>query len=175
VAGGYQDTFNDNMLVVVMIETIDGIINADEIAATFGIDVVIQGNNDLSRFSGFRDHRAHAPRATQLRGHDGHVKQGGQEVRHARASVGQTSGATQRCRNPDSGGEWRIRDPHAEGARLPHVETEKFDVRSFPDSNARATAGVVGRSGVHAAVRVVSDGARWACAFALFSAARRCF
>ena len=53
VPGGYQNTFNDNMLVVVMLETLDGIINADEIAATFGIDVVIQGNNDLSRFSGW--------------------------------------------------------------------------------------------------------------------------
>jgi 2-keto-3-deoxy-L-rhamnonate aldolase RhmA len=53
VPGGYQNTFNDNMLVVVMIETIDGIINIDEIAATFGIDVVIQGNNDLARFSGW--------------------------------------------------------------------------------------------------------------------------
>jgi 2-keto-3-deoxy-L-rhamnonate aldolase RhmA len=51
--GGYQNTFNDNMLVVVMIETLDGIINANEIANTFGIDVVIQGNNDLSRFSGW--------------------------------------------------------------------------------------------------------------------------
>ena len=53
VPGGYQNTFNDNMLVVVMIETLDGIINIDEIAGTFGIDVVIQGNNDLSRFSGW--------------------------------------------------------------------------------------------------------------------------
>jgi 2-keto-3-deoxy-L-rhamnonate aldolase RhmA len=53
VPGGYQNTFNDNMLVVVMIETLDGITNADEIAATFGVDVVIQGNNDLSRFSGW--------------------------------------------------------------------------------------------------------------------------
>ena len=53
VPGGYQNTFNDNMLVVVMLETLDGIINADEIASTFGIDVVIQGNNDLSRFSGW--------------------------------------------------------------------------------------------------------------------------
>src|SRR5262249_21338853 len=35
------------------IETVDGIINADEIASTFGLDVVIQGNNDLSRFSGW--------------------------------------------------------------------------------------------------------------------------
>ncbi len=41
------------MLVVVMIETLDGILNADEIASTFGIDVVIQGNNDLARFSGW--------------------------------------------------------------------------------------------------------------------------
>jgi 2-keto-3-deoxy-L-rhamnonate aldolase RhmA len=53
VPGGYQNTFNDNMLVVMMIETLDGIINADEIASTFGVDVVIQGNNDLSRFSGW--------------------------------------------------------------------------------------------------------------------------
>src|SRR5258706_10836720 len=53
VPGGYQNTYNDNMLVVVMLETLDGIINADEIANTFGVDVVIQGNNDLSRFSGW--------------------------------------------------------------------------------------------------------------------------
>ena len=51
--GGYQNTYNDNMLVVVMLETLDGILNADEIADTFGVDVVIQGNNDLSRFSGW--------------------------------------------------------------------------------------------------------------------------
>jgi 2-keto-3-deoxy-L-rhamnonate aldolase RhmA len=49
----YRNTFNDNMLVVVMIETIDGMINADEIASTLGLDVVIQGNNDLSKFSGW--------------------------------------------------------------------------------------------------------------------------
>jgi 2-keto-3-deoxy-L-rhamnonate aldolase RhmA len=53
VPGGYQNTFNDNMLVVVMLETLDGIVNADEIANTFGVDVVIQGNNDLARFSGW--------------------------------------------------------------------------------------------------------------------------
>jgi 4-hydroxy-2-oxoheptanedioate aldolase len=53
VPGGYQNTINDNMLVVVMLETLDAITNVDEIAGTFGIDVVIQGNNDLSRFSGW--------------------------------------------------------------------------------------------------------------------------
>ena len=46
-----------------------------------------------------RDHRAHATGATQCRSHDGQVKQGEQEVLHARDSVGQTSGATQRCLN----------------------------------------------------------------------------
>ncbi len=51
--GGYRQTINDNFLVVVMLETIESIINADEIATTFGLDVVIQGNSDLSQFSGW--------------------------------------------------------------------------------------------------------------------------
>ena len=36
-----------------MLETLESIINADEIANTFGLDVVIQGNSDLSQFSGW--------------------------------------------------------------------------------------------------------------------------
>jgi len=51
--GGYRNTINDNMLVVVMIETLEGVANADEIASTYGVDVVILGNNDLSSFSGW--------------------------------------------------------------------------------------------------------------------------
>jgi len=49
----YADTINDNMLVVIMIETVEGVINANEIANVFGVDCVIEGNADLSRFSGF--------------------------------------------------------------------------------------------------------------------------
>jgi len=49
------------------------------------------------------DHRSHATRATQLRGHDGQVEKGEQEVLHARDSLGQTSAATQRCLNPGFG------------------------------------------------------------------------
>jgi 2-keto-3-deoxy-L-rhamnonate aldolase RhmA len=48
-----RDWINDNMLVVVMIETVEGVANADEIAATYGVDAVILGNNDLSQFSGY--------------------------------------------------------------------------------------------------------------------------
>ena len=49
----YRATINDNMLVTVMIETLEGVANADEIAATAGVDVIILGNNDLSSFSGW--------------------------------------------------------------------------------------------------------------------------
>ena len=49
----YRQTFNDNMLVVVMIESPIGVANAYDIARVEGIDVVIIGNNDLSSFSGF--------------------------------------------------------------------------------------------------------------------------
>lgn len=53
-AGPYRQTINDNMLVVVMIETPTGVANAFDIARVPGIDVVITGNNDLSSFSGYK-------------------------------------------------------------------------------------------------------------------------
>ena len=49
----YRQTFNDNMMVVVMIESPTGVSNVHEIARVEGIDVVIIGNNDLSSFSGY--------------------------------------------------------------------------------------------------------------------------
>ena len=57
----YRQTINDNMLVVIMIETPTGVANAYDIASVPGIDVVIIGNNDLSSFSGFsqKDERYH--------------------------------------------------------------------------------------------------------------------
>jgi 2-keto-3-deoxy-L-rhamnonate aldolase RhmA len=49
----YRKTFNDNMIVVIMIETPTGVANAYDIASVPGVDAVIIGNNDLSSFSGF--------------------------------------------------------------------------------------------------------------------------
>ena len=49
----YRATINDNMLVTVMIETLEGVAMANEIAATHGVDAIILGNNDLSNFSGW--------------------------------------------------------------------------------------------------------------------------
>jgi len=48
----YRQTINDNMLVVIMIETPTGVANAYDIASVPGVDVVIIGNNDLASFSG---------------------------------------------------------------------------------------------------------------------------
>lgn len=52
-AADYRQTSNENMLVVVMIETPTGVANAFDIASVPGVDVVIVGNNDLSSFSGY--------------------------------------------------------------------------------------------------------------------------
>src|ERR1700691_4426092 len=49
----YRQTINDNMLVVIMIETPTGVANAYDIASVPGIDVVIIGNNVPSWFSEF--------------------------------------------------------------------------------------------------------------------------
>ena len=57
-----------------------------------------------------RHHGSYTTGAAKLRGHDGEVKQGEQEVLHLQVSVGQTSGAAQRCRIQDSARELAIRD-----------------------------------------------------------------
>jgi 2-keto-3-deoxy-L-rhamnonate aldolase RhmA len=49
----FRNSVNDNMLVVVMIETVEGVNNAHEIASVPGVDVVLLGNADLAGFSGF--------------------------------------------------------------------------------------------------------------------------
>src|SRR5712692_2480844 len=64
-----------------------------------------------------RHHRSHATGATQLRGHDGQVKQGEQELLHAGDSVGQTPGATQVASILDSARELAIRDAQVQPSR----------------------------------------------------------
>jgi len=49
----FRESINDNMLIIVMIETLEGVDNALEIATVPGVDVVILGNADLASFSGF--------------------------------------------------------------------------------------------------------------------------
>jgi 2-keto-3-deoxy-L-rhamnonate aldolase RhmA len=49
----YRKTINDNMLVIVQIETPIGAWNAYPIAAQPGVDVVLASNGDMTNFSGY--------------------------------------------------------------------------------------------------------------------------
>jgi 2-keto-3-deoxy-L-rhamnonate aldolase RhmA len=71
----YRATVNDNMLVTVMIETLEGVANAEEIAAVHGVDVVMVGNNDLSSFSGWSQNDARYQDAL-IKVHDAALKYG---------------------------------------------------------------------------------------------------
>jgi hypothetical protein len=62
------------------------------------------------------DHGSHATGATQLPSHNGEVQQSDQEVLHARVSVGQRPGATQRCPILESARELAIRDAQAKAS-----------------------------------------------------------
>jgi 2-keto-3-deoxy-L-rhamnonate aldolase RhmA len=50
----YRQTANDNMVVVIMIETPIGVANAEKIAAVPGIDVIFAASGDLANFSGHK-------------------------------------------------------------------------------------------------------------------------
>jgi 2-keto-3-deoxy-L-rhamnonate aldolase RhmA len=49
----YRQTANANMMVVIMIETPEGVANAEKIAAVPGIDVIFAASGDLRNFSGY--------------------------------------------------------------------------------------------------------------------------
>jgi len=53
VPGGYRATINDNIVLILMIETIEGVKNAREIAAIPGVTALFAASGDLGNFSGF--------------------------------------------------------------------------------------------------------------------------
>ena len=53
VPGGYRQTINDNIVLIVMIETLEGVKNAAEIAKVPGITAVFAAAGDLGNFSGY--------------------------------------------------------------------------------------------------------------------------
>jgi 2-keto-3-deoxy-L-rhamnonate aldolase RhmA len=50
----YRDTFNDNVMVIALIENPPGVDIVDRIAAVKGIDVVFVASTDLGSFSGYK-------------------------------------------------------------------------------------------------------------------------
>ena len=53
VPGGYRNTINDNIVLILMIETLEGIKNAHEIASVPGVTAVFAASGDLANFSGY--------------------------------------------------------------------------------------------------------------------------
>jgi 2-keto-3-deoxy-L-rhamnonate aldolase RhmA len=54
VPGGYRNTINDNLVLILMIETLEGLKNADAIAKVPGVTAIFAASGDLGNFSGFR-------------------------------------------------------------------------------------------------------------------------
>jgi 2-keto-3-deoxy-L-rhamnonate aldolase RhmA len=75
VPGGYRNTFNDNVVLILMIETLEGLANADEIAKVPGVTALFAASGDLGNFSGYRQGSPDYERAINIV-HDAAVKAG---------------------------------------------------------------------------------------------------
>ena len=75
VPGGYRNTINDNIVLVLMIETLEGLKNADAIAKVPGVSAVFAASGDLGNFSGYRQGTPDYERAINIV-HDAAIKAG---------------------------------------------------------------------------------------------------
>jgi 2-keto-3-deoxy-L-rhamnonate aldolase RhmA len=53
VPGGYRATINDNIVLILMIETLEGVKSAREIASIPGVTALFAASGDLGNFSGY--------------------------------------------------------------------------------------------------------------------------
>jgi 2-keto-3-deoxy-L-rhamnonate aldolase RhmA len=75
VPGGYRNTINDNIVLILMIETLEGLKNADAIAKVPGVSAVFAASGDLGNFSGYRQGTPDYERAINIV-HDSAIKAG---------------------------------------------------------------------------------------------------
>ena len=75
VPGGYRATANDNIVLILMIETLEGLQNADEIAKVPGVSAIFAASGDLGNFTGFRQGQPDYERAINIV-HDAAIKAG---------------------------------------------------------------------------------------------------
>src|SRR5260370_35812784 len=54
VPGGYRNTINDNVVLILMIETLEGLKHADEIAKVPGVHAIFAASSDLGNFAGYK-------------------------------------------------------------------------------------------------------------------------
>src|ERR671913_965380 len=75
VPGGYRATANDNVILILMIETLEGVKNAEEIAKVPGVSAIFAASGDLGNFSGYRQGTPDYERAINIV-HDAAIKAG---------------------------------------------------------------------------------------------------
>ena len=75
VPGGYRQTINDNLVLILMIETLEGLKNAEAIAKIPGVTAVFAASGDLGNFSGYRQGDPDYERAINIV-HDAALKAG---------------------------------------------------------------------------------------------------
>jgi len=75
VPGGYRNTINDNVVLILMIETLEGLKNADAIAKVPGVTAIFAASGDLGNFTGFRQGQPDYERAINIV-HDAAIKAG---------------------------------------------------------------------------------------------------
>ncbi|HEX2341888.1 MAG TPA: aldolase/citrate lyase family protein, partial [Vicinamibacterales bacterium] len=73
VPGGYRNTINDNVVLILMIETLEGLQHADEIAKVPGVDAIFAASGDLGNFSGYKQGTPDYERAVNIV-HDAAIK-----------------------------------------------------------------------------------------------------
>jgi 2-keto-3-deoxy-L-rhamnonate aldolase RhmA len=73
VPGGYRATANDNIVLILMIETLEGLQNAEAIAAVPGVSALFAASGDLANFTGFRQGTPDYERAINIV-HDAAIK-----------------------------------------------------------------------------------------------------
>jgi 2-keto-3-deoxy-L-rhamnonate aldolase RhmA len=66
VPGGYRNTVNDNIVVILMIETLEGLKNAAEIAKVPGVTAIFAASGDLANFTGYRQGQPDYERAINI-------------------------------------------------------------------------------------------------------------
>ena len=66
VPGGYRNTVNDNLVVILMIETLEGLQNAAGIAKVPGVTAVFAASGDLANFTGYRQGQPDYERAINI-------------------------------------------------------------------------------------------------------------
>jgi 2-keto-3-deoxy-L-rhamnonate aldolase RhmA len=75
VPGGYRATVNDNIVLILMIETLEGLKNADAIAKVPGVTALFAASGDLGNFTGYRQGSPDYERAINIV-HDAAIKAG---------------------------------------------------------------------------------------------------